>query len=355
MTESVRYAVIGCGSVGPVHAHAAAECPEAELVAVCDVVPERADRCAEQYGASAYYDHLVMLEQESPAAVSVCTPHCTHADLTCDCLRAGANVLCEKPLAISPDDMDRMLETARSEGRTLAGVFQHRFDPVTAAMREAVTEGLFGRLLNAGASIRCYRGPDYYRSGEWRGTWAGEGGAVLINQAIHSIDVMQWLAGPVKSVFGRQTNLRLADCIEAEDTACASLEFANGALGTIEATASSHMDFDAAAHFYGTRGSFRLTTGGSDELTFLRVEDDKAAQRIQELLAEAGRRDRAAAVGKACYGISHGRQIADFVQAVADGRAPAVTGEDARHAVEVVLAVYESARTGRPVDVNGVH
>ncbi|MFO7958636.1 MAG: Gfo/Idh/MocA family oxidoreductase [Candidatus Brocadiia bacterium] len=353
MTDRVRYAVIGCGSVGPVHAHAVAECPDAELVAVCDVVPERADRCAERHGATACYDHEEMLQRQRPDAVSVCTPHHTHADLTCDCLRAGADVLCEKPLAIRPDDIERMLRTARSEGRKLAGVFQHRFDPVTAAMKRAVSEGLFGQLLNAGASIRCYRGPDYYRSGEWRGTWAGEGGAVLINQAIHSIDVMQWLAGPVKSVFGRQTNLRLADCIETEDTASASLEFANGAMGSIEATASSHLDFDAAVHFYGTGGSFRLTTGGRDELEFLRVEEEEAAERVQELLAEAAQEDQSAAMGKACYGTSHGRQIADFVDAVANGHEPTVTGDDARHAVEVVLAVYESARKGRPVELNG--
>ncbi len=353
MTDKVQYAVIGCGSVGPVHAHAVARCPEAELVAVCDVIPERADRCAALAGGEPCYDYLEMLEEVRPDAVSVCTPHATHADLTCDCLSAGAHVLCEKPLAISAEGMDRMMQTARAEGRMLAGVFQHRFDPVTAAMRRAVQEGLFGRLLNAGASIRCYRGPDYYNSGEWRGTWAGEGGAVLINQAIHSIDVMQWLAGPVRSVFGRQTNLQLPDCIETEDTACASLEFANGAVGTIEATASSHLDFDAAVHFYGTGGSFRLTTGGQDELEFLRVEDDEAAGRVQELLVEAEQRDEAGAVGKACYGTSHARQIMDFVEAVARGRQPAITGQDARHAVEVVLAVYESARLGRPVELNG--
>ncbi len=352
-SETLKYAVIGCGSVGPVHADAVARLQNADLVAVCDLLPERAERAADQFDTEPYTNFERMLEAAKPDVVSICTPHHNHAALTVTCLEAGVHVLCEKPLALSREQMDRMTEAARREGRLLGGVFQHRFDPVTRVIKRATQQGLFGQALNAGAYIRCYRGEDYYSSGEWRGTWAGEGGAVLINQAIHSIDVMQWLAGPARSVFGRHANLQLAGTIETEDTACAFVEFQSGAIGTIEATCSSHLDFASGMHFYGTRGSFRLNTGGSDELEYLELADEERTERLQAML-NAATRDESQTVGKACYGNSHQRQIADFVDAVLEGRQPAVTGQDARHAVEIVLAVYESARLGRPVEFGSV-
>ncbi len=346
---STRYAIIGCGVIGPAHADAVIRCPQAELVAVCDLIPERARQCAEQYGGKPYQDYTELLASERPDAISVCTPHHNHAEIACRGLEGGVDVLCEKPLAISREQMALMIETARRNRRTLGGVFQHRFDPVTATLKEAVDAGLFGETLNAGASIRCFRGEGYYSSAPWRGTWDGEGGAVLINQAIHSIDVLQWFAGPVQTVFGRCANLRLNGCIETEDTACAALQFRSGALGSIEATSSSHLDFEGGVHFYGTQGSFRITTGGRDDLEYVQLRDEDAARELEAMLEKAREVPRADAVGKDCYGDSHARLIEDFVAATRNGREPRVTGESARHAVEIVLAVYESHRTGMPV------
>ena len=257
----VRHAIVGCGVIGPVHAEAVIQHPAAELVAVCDVLMDRAEACAARYGGRPYADFAEMLERERPDSVSICTPHHNHAEVAVRCLEAGAHVLCEKPLDARIEAMDRMIESARRTGRILAGVFQHRFDPVNVAIKQAIEEGAFGRVLNAGATIRCMRREAYYRSADWRGTWSGEGGAVLINQAIHSIDMMQWLAGRVRSVSGKFANLTHEGVIEAEDVASASLEFESGALGTIEATSSSYKDFDAGVHVYGTKGSVRLRHG----------------------------------------------------------------------------------------------
>lgn len=349
--DKLRYGVIGCGVIGPVHADAVKQCTDAELVAVCDVIDERADRCAELFGGTPYTDYREMLNSAPLDVVSVCTPHSSHAPITVDCLQSGVHVLCEKPLAISTDELDRMIGTAQAEGRILAGVFQHRFDPTTATVKEAVEAGLFGQALNAGAFIRCHKDKGYYGSEAWRGTWAGEGGAVLINQGIHSVDVMQWLAGPVKTVFGRWTNLCLADQIEAEDTVSAFIQFQNGALGSVEATSASHLAFDAGVHFYGTRGSFRIKTDWPNELTLLELDGEDRTESFGRMLAENRPREQAPQVGKDYYGNSHVRQIADFVAAIREGRKPFVTGEDSRHAVEIVLAVYESARRGSPVDL----
>lgn len=349
--RKVRCAVIGCGVIGPVHADAITRIPQAQLVAVCDVIPERAEMCAEKFGAVPYTDCREMLAAEEIDAVSIGTPHHDHAATAVACLQHGVDVLCEKPLALTRDQMDSMEQAADASGRILAGVFQHRFDPITATMKKAVDDGLFGDLLNAGAFIRCYRGPDYYRTGSWRGTWDGEGGAVLINQAIHSVDVLQWLAGPVKSVIGRHTNLKLKDVIETEDTASALLEFRNGAVGTIEATSASHLSFDAGVHFYGTRGSFRLSTGGENQVEFLRMDSDAGALEVQRRLARAADAGGPNREGKSCYGNSHGRQIEDFILAVQHKKAPKITGRSARHAVEIVLGVYESARAGTSVEL----
>lgn len=347
----VRYAIVGCGVIGPVHADAVVRHPSAELVGVCDVLKERADACAGRFGGRAYADCAEMLERERPQAVSVCTPHSSHAEVAVACLEAGADVLCEKPLDARTDAMDRMTEAARRTGRCLAGVFQHRFDPVNIVVRQAIEAGMFGRILNAGATIRCMRRDAYYRSASWRGTWAEEGGAVLINQAIHSIDMMQWLAGPVRTVCGRWANLTHQGVIEAEDVAGAWLEFESGALGTIEATSSSYRDFDAGVHVYGTKGAVRLATGWPNEVTSLDMESEQDAVRLRDMLSAAAEAEAAPSFGKECYGNSHTRQIGDFIEAVRDGRPPRISARSARHAVQIVLAVYESARTGRPVEL----
>ena len=347
----VRHAIVGCGVIGPVHAEAVIQHPAAELVAVCDVLMDRAEACAARYGGRPYTDFAEMLERERPDSVSICTPHHNHAEVAVRCLEAGVHVLCEKPLDARIEAMDRMIESARRTGRILAGVFQHRFDPVNVAIKQAIDEGAFGRVLNAGATIRCMRREAYYRSADWRGTWAGEGGAVLINQAIHSIDMMQWLAGRVRSVSGKFANLTHEGVIEAEDVASASLEFESGALGTIEATSSSYKDFDAGVHVYGTKGSVRLATGWPNEVIALDMESEAEARQLRDRLQAAAQEEAAPTVGKACYGNSHARQIEDFIEAVRDGRPPRVSAESARHPVEIVLAVYESGRTGRTVTI----
>jgi UDP-N-acetyl-2-amino-2-deoxyglucuronate dehydrogenase len=347
--DTIRYGVIGCGVIGPVHADTVCRCGGAELVGVCDVEPDRARACAGSYGGRPYADYVEMLAAERPDAVSVCTPHHNHAEISIACLEAGCHVLCEKPLAISAEQMRSMVETGVRTRRVLGGIFQHRFDPVARAIKRAVDEGLFGQVLNAGASLRCHRDPGYYGSGRWRGTWSGEGGSVLINQALHSIDLMQWMAGPVRRVQGRFGNLRLGGHIETEDTASATLEFRDGGLGTVEATASSHLDFAAEVHVYGTCGSVRLRTGGTAAIDFLQMANGEKTRRVESLLAEAASATAPYPPPKHYYGDSHIRQISDFVASLRNGHPPFITGQDACHAVEIVLAAYESSRTGAPV------
>jgi len=353
-TSKTRCAVIGCGVIGPVHIDAITRCADAELVAVCDIIPERAAACAATCGATPYADFHEMLAAEKPDVVTIGTPHYNHAEIAIAALEAGAHVLCEKVLALSDEQMTSMITTAERLGLTLGGVFQHRHDPVVCVIKDAVEAGTFGRILNAGAYIHCFRSDDYYNSGDWRGTWDGEGGGVLINQAIHSVDLMQWLAGPVQSVYGQWRNLVLGDCVEVEDTVSAALQFRSGALGTLEATCSSHLDFAAGVYLYGTDGSMRMAGGGRDVIDMLKMRDPAIEAELRAKITIAIQSDMAherGPVGKECYGVAHVRQVADFIAAVREGREPMITARSARHAADIVQAVFASARQNLPVDV----
>jgi predicted dehydrogenase len=221
-------------------------------------------------------------------------------------------------------------------------VFQHRFDGVFQTIKRLVEEDAFGQVLTAGMQMRCFRSKGYYTADAWRGTWAEEGGSVLINQAIHTIDALAWMLGGVESLCGAYLNQTHGDVIETEDAAVASLRFRNGALGTIEATSSSHIDWEPTAFVHGTEGSIEVRHGSAVKLLF---EDPEQVKRVEQELA-AFRGGGLVDSAKAYYGGHHRSQIADFVAAVREGRPAFVTAESGRHAVDIVLGVYESHRTG---------
>src|SRR5919112_5281550 len=252
--EKLRFGILGCGVIGPHHSKAIAGLESAELVAVADVVPELAEELAEEHGCSHYASLEEMLSGGDLDAVCVCTPSGTHAEGAIAALEAGKHVVIEKPVDVTLKAADRLLEVQRATGGKVAVVSQHRFDAATRAVHEAVGRGEFGRLTSGSAEVRWWRSQSYYDSGGWRGTWALDGGGVLINQAIHSIDLLQWLMGPVVEVIA-YTGLLAHERIEVEDTAVAILKFASGALGTIVATTAAYPGLTARIAVHGDRGS----------------------------------------------------------------------------------------------------
>jgi predicted dehydrogenase len=279
-------------------------------------------------------------------AVSICTDHASHAALAVKALRAGKHLLCEKPLAHRGAGLDAMLREARARpAQVCAAVFQHRFETLNRRLREAIAAGALGRMLTAGMRLRCWRAPDYYRSDPWRGTWAREGGSAVINQAIHYVDLLSWIMGGVRDIAGCHANLTHQETIETEDTAAACVTFTNGALGTIEVTASSCAGWESTLFFQGTEGCVELF---KDAVARVELRDQAAGER---LLAEL-RACHGATLdgpGKTYYGAGHAAQIADFVEAVRDARAPFVTFASAAETVDLVLGLYRSARTRRQV------
>lgn len=347
--QKLRVGIIGCGVIAPTHIESYQRLEGVEVAWACDTQLDRAAYLAERYGIARRTASLdEVLADDSVDLVSICTPHADHADHVEAALAAGKHVLCEKALAASTEQLDRMLAAhAAADGLRFGGVFQHRFDGVVGALRQVVASGDLGTTLIASARLRCFRSPDYY-SDDWHGTWAREGGSALINQSIHFLDSIQWIMGGVGSVMAHYDNRSHAGQTETEDVLTASLRYADGALGTFEVTTASNLNWQNQYTLHGTHGAIEVFNG---KPTHVQFADDTTTQRVSKLFESAGDPERAEG-GKEYYGSGHTAQVADFVAAVRHGREPFVTGRMAAHTNRVVLAAYESHRTGKRIDVS---
>jgi len=349
VSRKLKIGIIGCGVIAPVHAESYGLLDNVEIAWACDLVEEKARRLAEKYKIrNVTTDYAEVLADEGVDGISVCTDHAGHSPITVAALEAGKHVLCEKALAADSEGLETMLAAhAKRPELVFSGVFQHRFDRNIQLLKRLVNEQALGTLLTVGTQIRCRRTADYYRADLWRGTWAKEGGGVLINQAIHFIDALLWITGGAKAVSGAFANLTHGDSMETEDTAVAALRMNCGALGTIEATCSSHIAWEPTISLHGSEGSIELRGGQGLKVCFA---DQDLCHRVERELAECYNENHVA-LGKRYYGTTHAEQIADFVAAVSSGGRPFVTASSARHAVDVVLGIYRSHRAGGWVDV----
>src|SRR5438552_4985096 len=271
MTSKLRFGIIGCGVIGHIHAEAIATLPDAQLVAVVDTVLKPTQELMDEFHVTHYGNLQEMLAREHLDVVDVCTPSGMHGEHACQVMRAGVNVIVEKPMEVSRAAIEEMLRVQQETGVKLAVISQHRFDPDTIKVHDLVEAQAFGRLVLGNALIPWWRSQAYYDSGAWRGTWKLEVGGVLMNQSIHSIDLLQWLMGPVKSVCAYTDTL--VHRMETEDVAVAILRFANGALGTISATTGAYPGASTRIEIYGDKGSAVIE---NDSLSYLHLaRDDK--------------------------------------------------------------------------------
>jgi len=343
----IGYGIVGCGVIGPVHAKAVDLCKDAELVAVavCDVIEERAEKLAREYGGIDFYtDYRDLLKRDDVDIISVCTPSGTHGEITIAAAEAGKHVLCEKPIEITLDKIDRMIEACHKNNVKLGCVFQRRTYQSSKFVREAVQGGKLGKMVLGDAYLKYYRSQAYYDSAGWRGTWELDGGGALMNQGIHGIDLLLWIMGDVESVYARTG--ALVRNIEVEDTAVALLRFKNGAYGVIEGTTSVNPGESTKLMFHGKKGTIILEDANITRFAITEGEDDRAVDQEIELEEESvGGVSDPAAIGIE----GHVRLVADIVSAVKEDRDPMITGESARKSVELILAIYESSRTGREI------
>ena len=356
--EKLKTALVGAGKVARLHAAALRTLPESEFVAVCSRPSEKLNAFCAEHGVRAFHDVGEMIEQAGVQALCICTPHPNHAAPAIAAARAGVHVLVEKPMAASLADCDAMMAAARAGGAVLGVVSQRRFYPPCQRIRRALDAGLLEKPLLGTAVILGWRDEAYYRSDPWRGTWAEEGGGVLVNQSPHQLDLLLWYMGEVAEVFGYWGNLN-HPYIEVDDTAVAVLRFKNGALGNIVASNSQNPAIHARISVHGSNGASVgvQTDGGAmfvpgltaiteppfNDLWTIPGEDHLQPQwkEADALLFRS--------VDPMMY--FHRLQIQDFLQAVLTGRPPAVTADDGRRTVELFTAIYRSARSAGPMPV----
>ncbi len=345
---TVGFGIVGTGVIAAIHADAlallsSAEPASAGLVAVTDVVGSAAGAFAAARGCAAEPDLDALLARPDVGAVAVCVPSGLHAEVGVRAAKAGKHLVVEKPIDVTLEAADRLIEAARAAGVAMTVISQHRFDAGLVEARRLLDEGALGRLVLGEASTKWYRAQQYYDSAPWRGTYAMDGGS-LMNQGVHYVDLLRWCMGPVAevtAVCSTQTHR-----IEVEDTSLAIVRFASGAVGTILSSTAAFPGFPQRLEITGTEGTVTIEDGRMADCA-LRGSPAAAGSTGG---AAAAASDPAPASDPAAVGVaSHAAQIADLLAAVEEGREPAVTGADGRAALEIVLAVYESARCGRPV------
>lgn len=336
---SLRFGILGAGNIAGHHARAIQNTPDAELVAVAGRTETTGRAFAAQHQTTWLADADALLARSDVDAVAICTPHDLHLPLAVAAARAGKHVLIEKPMALTVAECDAQIAACAHAGVTLGVVFQMRFDALSQQLKTWIDTGKLGRLLWTSATALWHRTDAYYRSGAWRGTLAHEGGGVLINQAIHTLDLLLWLTGMPTRVTAQTRTLNHA--IEVEDGAMAILEYADNRLGSFQATVAAYPGYPERLEIIGTRGS-AIYHRGQGRLEWHLAdprEDGEAHAPISSGAANPMDIDIA----------GHIAQYQDFVAAVRAQRAPLIDGREGRKSVEIVEAIYRSARAHAPI------
>lgn len=343
--KTVRFGIVGTGMIADFHAKAVASLEGVELAGVFSRNSEKALDFASRHGTKAVSSLEALLGDPQIDAICVTTPSGTHGEIAIAALNAGKHVLCEKPLEVTREKVDAMIAAAQRNNRHLAAVFQMRFNDGAVQMKKAFEAGRFGKVALCSCYIKWWRSQEYYDNGGWRGTKQLDGGGVLFNQGIHTLDLLQWIAGMPKTVQARIATLA-HERIEVEDTAVALLEYPSGALGIIEASTAASPGFPSRIEISGDRGSAVLEGDRLVKWTFAEEAPEDVVIRERAKQGEFG---SGASDPKAISIEGHRRQIEDLADSIRHNRSPAVPGSEARNAVHLVLGLYESARTGKPV------
>jgi len=340
------FGIVGSGMIAEFHAKALQDIPQAKLVAFTDKIPDLAKRKAEQFGCASTSTLDELLALDSVEVVCVCTPSGTHAEAAIPAAQAGKHVIVEKPIEVTLEKVDAIIDACDQAGVKLAGIFPSRFVACNKLVKEAVHEGRFGKLTLGSAYIKWYRSQEYYDKGGWKGTWALDGGGALMNQSIHAVDLLQWFMGEVDRVQAFMDTL-VHERIEVEDTAVACIRFKNGAVGVIEGATSVFPGFFKRIEICGFQGTAIVEEETLKCWRFTdETERDKDLRQIHDNATETG---GGASDPGAIDFANHKAQIEDMLKAIELDENPLVDGREARKSVEIILAIYRSAREERPI------
>jgi len=349
----ITLSLIGCGRISFKHIEAAiGNADRLRLIATCDPRIERAERKALEYReafpnaeVTIYADYREMLAKEKPDICAIATESGLHAEISIACSRAGAHVICEKPMALSTMDADSMIAAANEAGKKLSVCFQNRFNAPVQKVRKAYLAGRFGKMLHGAVQVRWNRNAEYYAEAPWRGTWTQDGGC-LMNQSTHGIDLLQWMLGE-DAVRVQAATRRFARPIEAEDFGAGIVEFASGAVGLIEGTVDVYpANLNETLSLFGSQGTVVIGGIAVNKIETWRFSDAKTMGDTEDSVLDPSELDP-----PTVYGFGHAALYADVLDAVTSGREPLVSGESGRKALEIILAIYQSQKTGLAVNL----
>lgn len=350
MAKKYGFGIVGAGMIGQFHAEAVEGLPNAEVIAVCDHMSGAAEKLGSRCGCQGMCQINEFMKRDDIDVVTVATPSGLHGEIALLAATHGKHCIVEKPLEIDLEKIDAMIEAHKQAGTQLGGIFNMRYEKTAQLFKKATESGRFGKLTFGMAYGPWWRDQDYYDKGGWKGTVAMDGGGALMNQGIHTIDLLQWFMGPVKRVTAFTKTLA-HERIEVEDTGAATIEFANGALGTIACTTSMWPGHFRIVEVAGDRGTVAMADSNFFFWQFAdeQPEDDEIRKKYVEFpAASVGAANPSAGM----TADAHRANFADFLSALDEGREPPISGTEARKAVEIILAVYESARTGQPVELS---
>ncbi|WP_428259341.1 Gfo/Idh/MocA family protein [Gallibacter sp. Marseille-QA0791] len=341
----MKYALIGCGRIAVNHIKAALN-NELNIVAVCDILPEKMESLLAKYdlqndkSITRYADYKEMIEAEKPELVSIATESGIHAGIALYCINNKINVIIEKPMAMSMEDADKIIEAAKANNIKVSACHQNRFNVAIQELRKAVETGRFGKLSHGSIHVRWNRDHGYYDQASWRGTWAQDGGA-LMNQCIHGIDLLRWMMGDeIEEVYGA-TRQQFHNYLETEDVGMAVVKFKNGAIGTIEGTTNVYpKNLEETLYVFGENGTVKIGGTSTNNIDVWDFADETADDLKKKDLKEATSN---------VYGNGHTSLFADVIDAIEKDRQPYVDAVAGRNALEVVLSIYKSQKEGKPV------
>ena len=341
----MNYALIGCGRIATNHMKAAVN-NKLNIVAVCDILPEAMENLLAKHGLEKdpsikrYTDYKQMIEENDITLASIATESGNHAEIALYCIDQGVNLIIEKPMAMNMNDAEEIIRRSDAKGVKVSACHQNRFNVAIQELRRAVEANRFGKLSHAAIHVRWNRDRGYYAQAPWRGTWAQDGGC-LMNQCIHGIDLLRWMMGDeVEEVYG-VTKQQFHDYLECEDIGMAVVKFKNGAVGTIEGTTNVYpKNLEETLYIFGETGTVKIggtSTNNIDVWNFAEeTEEDQKNKGLQEATSNV-------------YGNGHTSLFADMIEAIERDRKPYVDAVAGRNALEMILAIYQSAATGQPV------
>ena len=344
--KTYGFGIIGCGMISDFHSAAITDIKNGKLVAVSSRKAENSQRLVDRYSIQAYSDYNEMLNRDDIDIVCVCTPSGAHMEPAVAAAEAGKHVIIEKPLEITLERCDAIIESCEKANVRLCAIFNSRFSDASQLVKDTVSSGRLGQLTLGDAYVKWYRSQDYYDSGDWRGTMGLDGGGALMNQSIHAIDFLQYVMGPVESIQAF-TDTLAHKRIDVEDVAVAALRFKNGALGVVEGTTAVYPGSLKKFEFSGTKGTIVLEE--EDIITWEFEEEEPEDAEIKQQFTEKKSGGGGASDPRAINNDNHRRQMINLIQSIENNIPHLVDGREGRKAVEIILAIYQSSKAGKTV------